>query len=96
MWLKKVIPVKLAISLCFAVVFLAVFPAFGILGYYRSLIIITPVVWTLLTAVIYSFKFIMYTSILLIAIMVYADMAFPWVMRQFSQIFARIDLNDEL
>jgi len=94
--LKKVIPMKWAISLCIAVLLLTVFPAFGILGYYRSLIIMTPVVWTLLTALVYSFKFILYTSIALVAIMVYADIVFPWAIRKFGDIFSRTELNDEL
>ncbi|KAE9554014.1 hypothetical protein FO519_002774 [Halicephalobus sp. NKZ332] len=94
--LKNVIPIKWAISLCIVIVLLAIFPAFGILGYYRSLIIMTPVVWTLVTALIYSFKFILYTSVALMALMIYADIAFPWIIRKFSEIFTKVELNDEL
>uniref|UniRef100_A0A914Q4Q5 Uncharacterized protein n=1 Tax=Panagrolaimus davidi TaxID=227884 RepID=A0A914Q4Q5_9BILA len=95
--LPRLIPPKLAISLIFSVILIAIFPAFGILGFFRSLLILTPAVWTLLTFLMYSIKFIAIMSLGIVAILVYADIAFPWVMRKFSEIFMRIRLeNDEL
>ena len=42
------------------------------------------------------FQFILYTSIALVAIIVYADVVFPWAIRKFGDIFSRTELNDEL
>uniref|UniRef100_A0A7E4V1N7 Serpentine receptor class gamma n=1 Tax=Panagrellus redivivus TaxID=6233 RepID=A0A7E4V1N7_PANRE len=92
--IAKVISSKLAISLMFAVVIVATMPAFAIFGFYKSVIVMTPVVWTLITTLMYSLKFIVYTSILLVAILVYADIAFPWVMRKFGEIFLWVDMED--
>uniref|UniRef100_A0A7E4V2P0 Serpentine receptor class gamma n=1 Tax=Panagrellus redivivus TaxID=6233 RepID=A0A7E4V2P0_PANRE len=108
--IAKVISSKLAISLMFAVVIVATMPAFAIFGFYKSVIVMTPVVWTLITTLMYSlkstkaklkrilkkypFQFIVYTSILLVAILVYADIAFPWVMRKFGEIFLWVDMED--
>uniref|UniRef100_A0AC34GUZ4 Uncharacterized protein n=1 Tax=Panagrolaimus sp. ES5 TaxID=591445 RepID=A0AC34GUZ4_9BILA len=94
-FLPRLFPPKLAISLIFSVVLIALFPAFGILGFFRSLLILTPTVWTFISFITYSIKFITFMSLGIVAILVYADIAFPWVMRKFSEIFMRLRLEED-
>ncbi|KAI6241393.1 hypothetical protein M3Y99_00366900 [Aphelenchoides fujianensis] len=106
--MKDELPLPVALLLAFAAVVLALLPAFGILGVYQSLVLESgvevddsrdghrlPAGSSFLFAVhsLSGFQFVGLTVMMLAAVVVYADLAFPLVMRAFAAIFARIRVD---
>ncbi|KAI6242457.1 Calmodulin [Aphelenchoides fujianensis] len=66
---------------------------FNISGIYQSFVVGLAWKWTFLSAVAVFLQFVGSTPGMLAAVVVYADLAFPLVMRAFAAIFARIRVD---
>ncbi|KAI6178615.1 hypothetical protein M3Y98_00519800 [Aphelenchoides besseyi] len=87
------LPLSVALSLIFAIVVLALLPGFAILGYYQSFVLGLALDFTFFSIAAYAFQSVCSTAIMIVAVIVYADLAFPFVMWSFSIIFSRIRVD---
>ncbi|KAI6203248.1 hypothetical protein M3Y94_00534500 [Aphelenchoides besseyi] len=87
------IPLSIALGIIFAIVVLALLPGFAILGYYQSFVLELTLDFTFLSVTSYVFQSICSTAIMIVAVIVYADLAFPFVMWSFAIIFSRIRVD---
>ncbi|KAI1724246.1 hypothetical protein Ddc_05466 [Ditylenchus destructor] len=82
-----------ALCILFSILACVLIPGFAILAYYQHVLYIFPAVWTLQSTLFYIVKAIISTFLMIVALVLYSDVAFPLVMYSFGKIFSRIDLK---
>lgn len=65
-------------------------PGFYILAFYQNFVCLTPDEWTITSTIYYIIKAFNSTLALLVALFIYSDAVFPFIMYSFSKIFLRL------